>query len=265
MIFIFDNGEVYSNHALYFVDAPEDFGAWFNDVYLPWIDGAVYRPLMIVATAPAVERRERVPYNPRPVDKFDLSIEDDPMKEFSTMSVVDFLAKIIVQERDGKPRPRYTLEIETVSPAEESPDDSRFGEALLLANLKAALPELERLRGDCRARADEDVPYRLLHLSNKVYWAQHHTTEIVTRLRALAPVPGRLDDYIEEIIAAGTGKKWELSHNGDWTLHTRPIVEAYFWARYLLDMAIRFGHEYERPPGLLDYGWAALLTIYRLR
>ncbi|MGB8296111.1 MAG: hypothetical protein WCG85_11855, partial [Polyangia bacterium] len=64
MIFIFDNGEVYSNHALYFVDAPEDFGAWFNDVYLPWIDGAVYRPLMIVATAPAVERRERVPYNP---------------------------------------------------------------------------------------------------------------------------------------------------------------------------------------------------------
>jgi hypothetical protein len=66
MIFIFDNGEVYSNHALYFVDAPEDFGAWFNDVYLPWIDGAEYRPLMIVATAPAVERRERVPYNPRP-------------------------------------------------------------------------------------------------------------------------------------------------------------------------------------------------------
>jgi hypothetical protein len=57
MIYIFDNGEVYSNHALYFVDAPEDFGAWFNDVYLPWVDGAVYRPLMIVATAPAVERR----------------------------------------------------------------------------------------------------------------------------------------------------------------------------------------------------------------
>jgi hypothetical protein len=30
-------------------------------------------------------------------------------------------------------------------------------------------------------------------------------------------------------------------------------------------MAIRFAHEFERPPGLLDYGWAALLTIYRLR
>ncbi len=112
MIYIFDNGEVYSNHALYFVDAPEDFGGWFNDGYRPWLDGTEYRPLMIVATAPAVERRERLPYNPRPVDKFDLPIEDEPMHEFSTMPVVDFLAKIVVQERDGKPRPRYRLEIE---------------------------------------------------------------------------------------------------------------------------------------------------------
>jgi hypothetical protein len=112
MIFIFDNGEVFSNHALYFVEAPEDFSAWFNDVYLPWVDGAVYRPLMIVATAPAVERRERVPYKPRPLDKFDMPIEDDPMHEFSTMSVVDFLAKIVVQKRDGRLRPRYRLEDE---------------------------------------------------------------------------------------------------------------------------------------------------------
>jgi len=121
MIFIFDNGEVFSNHALYFVDAPADFGVWFNSVYRPWIDGAEYRPLMIVATAPAVERRERVPYNPRPIDKFDLSIEDDPMHEFSTMSVVDFLAKIVVQERDGRPRPHYRLEIENICPAGENP------------------------------------------------------------------------------------------------------------------------------------------------
>ena len=121
MIYIFDNGEVYSNHTLYFVDAPEDFGAWFNDVYRSWIDGTEYRPLMVVATAPAVERCERVPYNPRPVDKLDLPIEDDPMHEFSTMPVVDFLAKIVEQERDGKPRPRYRLEIENVCPAGESP------------------------------------------------------------------------------------------------------------------------------------------------
>jgi len=167
------------------------------------------------------------------------------------------LGGMIIDRKDGKNivRPRT---------AEEN-TDPRPEVALLLANLKAALPELEKLRQACRARDDEDVPYRLLHLSNKVYVAQYHTTRIVTCLRALAPVPGRLDDYIEEIIVDGTGKKWELSHNQDWTRHTRPIVEAYFWARYLLDMAIRFAREYDRPPALLDYGWAALLTIYRLR
>jgi len=94
---------------------------------------------------------------------------------------------------------------------------------------------------------------------------EYYMTEIVARLRTLAPVPGRLDDYIEEIIADGTGRKWEVSHNQDWTKHTRPIVEAYFWAQYLLDMAIRFGHECGRPPALLDYGWTAPLTGYRLR
>ncbi|MGC9986169.1 MAG: hypothetical protein ABSF35_21410 [Polyangia bacterium] len=120
MIYIFDNGEAYSNHALYFVDAPEDFGAWFNDVYRPWIDGAEYRPLMIVATAPAVERRERGPHSLRPIKKgYETPIEDEPMHEFSTMPVVDFLAKIVEQERDGEPRPRYRLE--DVRPAGGNP------------------------------------------------------------------------------------------------------------------------------------------------
>jgi hypothetical protein len=111
MIWIFDNGEAFSNHALFFVDAPEDFGEWFNGVYRFWVDGGEYRPLMIVATAPSVERRERGPYSVRPIRKgYETPIEDEPMQEFSTMSVVDFLAKIVEQERDGEPRPRYRLE-----------------------------------------------------------------------------------------------------------------------------------------------------------
>jgi hypothetical protein len=117
MIFIFDNGESYSNHALFFVDAPEDFGEWFDDVYRRWIDGSEYRPLMIVATAAAIERRERGPYSVRPVKKnYETSIEEEPpLYEFTTMPAVDFLAKIVEQERDGQPRPRYRLE--DVSPA----------------------------------------------------------------------------------------------------------------------------------------------------
>ena len=111
MIFVLDNGESYSNHALYFVEAPDDFGTWFNEVYRPWVDGSEYRPLMIVATAPAVERRERGSYNLRPIRVgYETAIEDEPMHEFTTMSALDFLAKIVEQKRDGKPRPRYRLE-----------------------------------------------------------------------------------------------------------------------------------------------------------
>ena len=112
MIFIFDNGEVFSNHALYFVEAPEDFGAWFDSVYRPWVDGSEYRPLMIVATAPSIEQRERGPYSLRAIKEgFEVSIDEEPpLQEFSTMPVADFLAKILEQKRDGEPRPRYRLE-----------------------------------------------------------------------------------------------------------------------------------------------------------
>jgi hypothetical protein len=119
MIYIFDNGESYSNHALFFVDAPDDFAEWFNGVYRPWIDGAEYRPLMIVAMAPAIERRERGPFGLRPIRKgYEVSIEEEPpLYEFSTMPVVDFLTKFVEQKRDGEPRPRYRLEDENVRPA----------------------------------------------------------------------------------------------------------------------------------------------------
>ena len=36
-IFIIDNGLRYSGHALYFVEAPEDFGEWFMQTLVPWL------------------------------------------------------------------------------------------------------------------------------------------------------------------------------------------------------------------------------------
>jgi hypothetical protein len=119
MIFIFDNGESYSNHALFFVDAPDDFGTWFDNVYRRWVNGIEYRPLMIVATAPAIERRERGPFSLCPIRKgYEVAIEDEPpLYELMTMPAVDFLAKFVEQTRDGQPRPRYRLE--DVSPAME--------------------------------------------------------------------------------------------------------------------------------------------------
>ena len=145
--------------------------------------------------------------------------------------------------------------------------DDRPEVARLLAAIKAALPDLEKLRDECAGRVDEDAVYRFYHQSNKVYGrCQMYTEDIVAKLRSLAPDPSApLDSYFEEIIKDGTGKSWELSHNGEWTKHTRPIIEAFFHARYFLDMLIAYAHELEEPPGLLGYGWAAILTLYGLR
>ena len=115
MIYIFDNGKPYSDHALYFIEAPDDFGAWFNGVYRPWVDGVEDGPLMIVAVADKVERCERIPYTlPPPSGQWgdDGSFKMPPLHEFSTMPVAEFLeSDAIVQKRIGKLRPRHRLEV----------------------------------------------------------------------------------------------------------------------------------------------------------
>jgi len=40
MTYIIDNGQMYSSHALYFVEAPEDFAEWLRDVLVPWLERA---------------------------------------------------------------------------------------------------------------------------------------------------------------------------------------------------------------------------------
>jgi hypothetical protein len=73
-----------------------------------------------------------------------------------------------------------------------------------------------------------------------------------------------LDSWFREIVASGTGLRFEPAHNERWLLVTRPIVEAFFHARYFLEMAVRYA-SLEEPPRILPSGWAALLHLYGLR
>jgi hypothetical protein len=50
-----------------------------------------------------------------------------------------------------------------------------------------------------------------------------------------------------------------------WLETTRPIVEAFFHARYFLEMAVRYGKKLKMPPAMLPSGWAAFLYLYNLR
>jgi hypothetical protein len=133
------------------------------------------------------------------------------------------------------------------------------------------LDALHRDRADLRALLEhcdghwggEDAVYRFYHQSFKVYALQETTTTIVERLRVLAP-DRELNRWFLEIVGAGTGLAFAPEHNARWPEVTRPILEAYFHARYFLEIAVRYG-DLERPPDLLPTGWAALLSLYGLR
>lgn len=59
-----------------------------------------------------------------------------------------------------------------------------------------------------------------------------------------------------------TQKEFATSDNDRWTLGTRPIVEAFFHARFFLEMAVRYAM-LEAPPRPLPSGYAALLYLYQ--
>ncbi len=135
----------------------------------------------------------------------------------------------------------------------------------LFKNLKAKQPALEELLKRCSSHwGYEDPIYRFYHQSFKVYALQHDTESIVKLLRSLAP-RRPLNAWFEEIVAQGTGRKFEMAHNRDWLAQTRPIVEAFFHARFFLEMVVRYGRELEHPPNRPPSGWAAVLYLYDLR
>ena len=70
---------------------------------------------------------------------------------------------------------------------------------------------------------------------------------------------------VQGIVQDGTGKSFESEHNQRWLEVTRPIVEAFFHARYFLEMAVRYGKALQAPPNALPSGWAAFLYLYDLR
>ncbi len=143
--------------------------------------------------------------------------------------------------------------------------DDRPEVQTLLARMKERLPDLEAAWHKVSDHwGYEDPIYRFYHQSFKVYHLQSTTLELVDLLRQLNPDRG-LNSWFMQVVTDGTGHQFEPEHNRQWLLHTRPILEAFFHARYFLDMAIRYARELDEPPRGLPSGWAALLYLYDLR
>ncbi|OFW10231.1 MAG: hypothetical protein A3H96_18250 [Acidobacteria bacterium RIFCSPLOWO2_02_FULL_67_36] len=64
------------------------------------------------------------------------------------------------------------------------------------------------------------------------------TLGIVEVLQSLAP-DRQLNLWFREIVSEGTGRLFSIADNGAWTGATRPILEAFFHARFFLEMAVR--------------------------
>ncbi|MEX2170984.1 MAG: hypothetical protein WD851_16820 [Pirellulales bacterium] len=140
-------------------------------------------------------------------------------------------------------------------------------DAELLANIQARLPELDKLLEEINSHwVYEDLVYRFYHQSFKVYGIQAETKRIVEMLRSVAPSEASANPMFEEIYQAGaSGKQFEVSHNKHWTEHTRVFVEAFFHAKYFLEMAVKYGKQLQEAPTTLPSGWAALLYFYNIR
>ena len=137
----------------------------------------------------------------------------------------------------------------------------------LLANIKANLSALETLLEEVSSHwVYEDSIYRFYYQSFKVYGLQHITMRIVDALRNIVPEGRSLCKEFEKIIKESAGgKEFEPEHNAKWTHHTRPFVEAFFHAKFFLEMVVKYGKEMEEPPEMLPSGWAAILGLYNLR
>lgn len=137
----------------------------------------------------------------------------------------------------------------------------------LLSNIKNRLPELEQLLQKASSQWDfEDPVYRYYHQSFKVYPLQCNTKEIVDVLLSLAPEETTVNLFFKEILNDGmSGKKFSDGHNEEWTRHTRPFLEAFFHAKFFLEMAVKYGKKLDEAPDVLPSGWAALLYLYNIR
>ena len=135
----------------------------------------------------------------------------------------------------------------------------------LFTKIRVTLRDLEALLDECNGDwVYEDYVYRFYHQSFKVYLLQNSTLGIVEKLRALWP-ERELNEWFVEIVAEGTGKTFAMADNENWLGVTRPILEAFFHARYFLEIAVKYGRELEYPPRVMPSGWAALLYLYNLR
>lgn len=137
--------------------------------------------------------------------------------------------------------------------------------AELFASIQSALPHLEQVLAKVQGHwFAPDLFYRFYHQSNKVYFCNSETAEVVQELQALAP--GRpLNPWFLAIVADAAGRSFSKEVNVRWVEETRPVIEAFLHAKMFLELVVQVGRDGQQPRHSLPSGWAAVLCLYGLR
>jgi hypothetical protein len=142
-----------------------------------------------------------------------------------------------------------------------SSDYDTASEPLLLA-IKSRHAELTALLEQVSSHwHGEDKFYRFYHQSWKLFGLQTDTLDIVAALQALWP-ERYFHSWFAQIIREGTGLEFSFADNRDWLRKGRPILEAFFHARTMLEFAVKYGMELDHAPRAMPSGWAALLQLF---
>lgn len=75
---------------------------------------------------------------------------------------------------------------------------------------------------------------------------RRETSRVVNVLESLAS-GHPLNPWFRQIVEQGTGRAFKQDDNADWTRITSPILEAFFHARFFLEMAVRYATLLEPP------------------
>lgn len=135
----------------------------------------------------------------------------------------------------------------------------------LLALIKTNLKYLKFLLNYSNDHwAYEDLVYRYYHSSYKAYRIQAITKMLVHEFQRLGGWLPLNSDFMD-IVSAGTGISFNYTHNTKWNEIVAPQLEAFFHAKYFLEMMVKYGETLDEDPQMLTSGWASVLYLYNMR
>jgi len=135
----------------------------------------------------------------------------------------------------------------------------------LLSNIKENKAKIEELYNIFK-QLEEDYVYRFYHQSFKVFGATAQLNQARELFERLAPNSSPLNDWFREIVDEALSREFDIEKtNQNWLAETRPILEAFWHAKYFLEQMLAAADELNESPHILPSGWAAVLYLYDLR